>query len=47
MSKTIIEQQKYRTKRGKALLGHIVNTSLKYKLWIAFLLLIIIIGGYA
>lgn len=40
-------QQKYRTKRGKALLGHSVNTSLKYKLWVAFLLLIIVVGGYA
>ncbi len=46
MIKPIIEQQKYRTKRGKALLGHMVNTSLNYKLWIAFLLLIIVIGGY-
>ena len=47
MNNPIKEQQIYRTKRGKALLGHTVNTSLKYKLWIAFLLLIIIIGGYA
>ena len=47
MKKPIKNQQTYRTKRGKALLGHIVNTSLKYKLWIAFLLLIIVIGGYA
>lgn len=47
MKNSINNQQKYRTKRGKALLGHIVNTSLKYKLWVAFLLLIIIIGGYA
>ena len=47
MKNPIKNQQKYRTKRGKALLGHTVNTSLKYKLWIAFLLLIIVIGGYA
>ena len=47
MKNPIKEQQIYRTKRGKALLGHTVNTSLKYKLWIAFLFLIIIIGGYA
>jgi len=47
MKNPIKEEQVYRTKRGKALLGHTVNTSLKYKLWIAFLLLIIIIGGYA
>ncbi len=47
MIKTINIEQRYRTKRGKRLLSHLVNTSLKYKLWIAFLLLIIIIGGYA
>jgi len=47
MKKAAQKQQIYRTKRGKALLGHTVNTSLKYKLWIAFLLLIIVIGGYA
>ena len=47
MRKTEKILQTYRTKRGKALLGHNVNTSLKYKLWIAFLLLIIVIGGYA
>ena len=47
MKKDIKSQQTYRTKRGKALLGHTVNTSLKYKLWMAFLLLVIIIGGYA
>ena len=47
MKNPVKEEQIYRTKRGKALLGHTVNTSLKYKLWIAFLLLIIIIGGYA
>ncbi|MBT8254240.1 MAG: polysulfide reductase NrfD, partial [Bacteroidia bacterium] len=41
------KQQKYRTKRGKTLLGHNVNTSLKYKLWVAFLLLVIVIGLYA
>jgi molybdopterin-containing oxidoreductase family membrane subunit len=46
MKKPIKKQQKYRTKRGKALLGHTVHTSLKYKLWIAFLLLIIVIGLY-
>lgn len=40
-------EQTYRTKRGKTLLSHTVNTSMKYKLWIAFLVLIIIIGGYA
>ncbi|WP_142784163.1 NrfD/PsrC family molybdoenzyme membrane anchor subunit [Changchengzhania lutea] len=47
MRKAVQKQQKYRTKRGEVLLAHIVNTSLKYKLWIAFLLLIIFISGYA
>ncbi len=46
MKKTIKKQQLYRTKRGKVLLGHIVNTSLKYKLWVAFLLFIIVLGAY-
>ena len=47
MKKPIENQQKYRTKRGEALLSHSVNTSLKYKLWVAFLLLVIVVGGYA
>jgi len=47
MKNVVYKKQKYRTKRGQALLGHTVHTSLKYKLWIAFLLLIICIGGYA
>lgn len=47
MKETEKIQQKYRTKRGKALLTHTVHTSMKYKLWMAFLLLIIVIGGYA
>lgn len=47
MKTALQKEQVYRTKRGKALLGHTVNTSLKYKLWVAFLLLIIGIGGYA
>jgi molybdopterin-containing oxidoreductase family membrane subunit len=46
MKETTSNQQYYRTKRGKALLGHTVNTSLKYKLWMAFLILVIIIGAY-
>jgi molybdopterin-containing oxidoreductase family membrane subunit len=46
MKKTNREPQFYRTKRGKALLGHTVNTSLKYKLWIVFLLFIIVLGAY-
>ncbi len=47
MKEAVQKEQVYRTKRGRALLGHTVNTSLKYKLWVGFLLLIIIIGGYA
>ena len=48
MSKLDIKQQKFRTKRGKRLLSHLISTSLQYKLWIAFLLLLIVIGlfGY-
>jgi Ni/Fe-hydrogenase subunit HybB-like protein len=48
MSKRDIKQQKFRTKRGKRLLSHLISTSLQYKLWIAFLLLLIVIGlfGY-
>lgn len=47
MKATVQKEQVYRTKRGQALLSHTVNTSLKYKLWVAFLILIICIGGYA
>jgi len=47
MKESSQKEQVYRTKRGRALLGHTVNTSLKYKLWMAFLLIIICIGGYA
>ncbi|MDH5412931.1 MAG: polysulfide reductase NrfD [Flavobacteriaceae bacterium] len=45
MSKSI-GNQKFETRREKDLLTHMVSTSLKYKLWIAFLLLVIIIGMY-
>ena len=47
MKAIVQKEQIYRTKRGRALLGHTVNTSIKYKLWMAFLLIIICIGGYA
>ena len=47
MRKSEKVKQVYRTKRGETLLRHTVNTSLKYKLWVAFLLLIIIVGGYS
>jgi len=48
MSKPNIELQAFRTKRGKRLLSHLITTSLQYKLWIAFLLLLIVLGliGY-
>jgi molybdopterin-containing oxidoreductase family membrane subunit len=47
MRKIDKSKQYYRTKRGKALLSHSVHTSMKYKLWVAFLLLVILVGGYA
>ena len=47
MRKSEKVKQVYRTKRGETLLRHTVNTSLKYKLWVAFLLLVIIVGGYS
>jgi len=46
MTKPIIEQQKYETKREKDVLKHIVSTSLSYKLWMAFLLIVILFGMY-
>ncbi len=48
MSKRNIELQKFRTKRGKRLLGHLIKSSLQYKIWIAFLLFLCIMGfiGY-
>jgi len=38
--------QKFETRREKDLLGHLITTSLKYKVWIAFLLLIIAFGMF-
>jgi molybdopterin-containing oxidoreductase family membrane subunit len=38
--------QKFVTRREKDLLGHLITTSLKYKVWIAFLLLIIAFGMF-
>lgn len=48
MSKRNVELQKFRTKRGKRLLTHIIKSSLQYKLWIAFLLFLCVMGliGY-
>jgi Ni/Fe-hydrogenase subunit HybB-like protein len=42
-----IQLNKLDTRREKDLLRHLVSTSLQYKLWISFLLLIIIIGMFA
>ncbi len=47
MKKANIKTQTFETAREKDLLGHLVSTSLRYKLWMAFLLLIIVIGMYA
>ncbi|WP_242156037.1 NrfD/PsrC family molybdoenzyme membrane anchor subunit [Aestuariivivens sediminis] len=46
MSKQSEHQQEFRERREKDLLRHIIKTSLNYKLWIAFLILIILIGMY-
>ena len=47
MKKTDIKKQKFQSSREKDLLRHLISTSLKYKLWIAFLLIINSIGMYA
>lgn len=47
MRKEAIKQQKFKTVREKDLLVHLISTSLKYKLWMAFLLLVILFGSYA
>ncbi len=41
------KQQEFKTTREKVLFGHLISTSLKYKLWIALLLLINLVGMYA
>lgn len=46
MKKPINKLQAFNSPREKDLLSHLVVTSLKYKLWIAFLLLIIVLGMY-
>ncbi|WP_242084178.1 NrfD/PsrC family molybdoenzyme membrane anchor subunit [Aestuariivivens sediminis] len=46
MSKQSEHQQEFSERREKDLLRHIIKTSLNYKLWIAFLILIILIGMY-
>jgi len=47
MKKTNLKQQEFESPREKDILSHIVSTSLKYKLWIALLLLINFVGMYA
>ena len=47
MKKTNPIQQTFKSAREKDLLRHLISTSLKYKLWIALLLIINTIGMYA
>lgn len=47
MKKTNPIQQTFKSPREKDLLRHLISTSLKYKLWIALLLIINTIGMYA
>ncbi len=47
MKKTNTKQQTFKSAREKDLLRHLISTSLKYKLWIALLLIINTIGMYA
>lgn len=47
MRKVISKGQAFETTREKDLLSHLISTSLRYKLWIAFLLLIILFGMFA
>lgn len=47
MRKQIYKGQAFETTREKDLLSHLISTSSKYKLWIAFLLLIILFGMFA
>jgi len=47
MKKTNPIQQTFKSAREKDLLRHLISTSLKYKLWIALLLVINTIGMYA
>ncbi len=47
MRKVNSNGQTFETSREKDLLSHLISTSLKYKIWIAFLLLIILFGMFA
>lgn len=47
MKKIDITKQKYASPREKDLLKHVVETSWRYKLWMGFLLVVILIGMYA
>jgi molybdopterin-containing oxidoreductase family membrane subunit len=46
MKKPINKPQTFNSPREKDLLGHLVTTSLRYKLWMALLLIIIVFGMY-
>ena len=47
MKKIDITKQKYESPREKDLMKHIVETSWRYKLWMGFLLVVILVGMYA
>lgn len=47
MKKIDITKQKYESPREKDLMKHIVETSWRYKLWMGFLLVVILIGMWA
>jgi len=47
MKKPTTKQQVYKTDREKDMFRHLILTSRGYKLWITFLLIVIIIGGYS
>jgi len=47
MRKIDINAQVFKTAREKDLFSHLISTSLKYKLWIALLLIINLVGMYA
>lgn len=46
MRKPMLEKQLFNSNKERDLLGHIVKTSTRYKIWIAILLLVIVFGMY-
>lgn len=47
MGKSITKKQQFRTAREKDMFKILISTSLSYKLWIGFLLIIAVIAGYS